>query len=202
MKIFCIGRNYAKHAHELNNKLPSEPLVFMKPQTALLKNGQDFYYPSFTNDLHYECELVLKIGKNGKAIHPQFALDYVTEVTVGIDFTARDIQDQLKEKGHPWEKAKAFDFSAPIGKFIPAMHLDWKNIHIGLEKNKTIVQQGNTKDLLFSIPELIVHISQYFTLQTGDLIFTGTPEGVGAVNIGDQLTGYLNKQQLLSVSIQ
>ena len=203
MKIFCIGRNYANHAKELNNDIPDQPLVFMKPQTALLKPNEAFHYPDFTKDLHHECELVLKIGKNGKHINPKFAFDYISEVTVGIDFTARDIQSELKKKGHSWEIAKAFDKAAPIGEFIPASSIsDWENINIELKINDEQKQIGSTAQLLFPIPTLIAHISKYFTLQTGDLIFTGTPEGVGPVKINDHLEGFLNNEKLLDFVIQ
>ena len=203
MKLFCIGRNYAKHAEELNNKIPDEPLVFMKPPTALLKPKQQFFYPDFTSDLHHEIELVVKIGKNGKHIQPKFAFDYVNEVSVGIDFTARDIQQKLKEKGHSWEIAKAFDQSAPIGKFISAKEIEhWESIQIELRVNGKVKQSGNTSQLLFPIPYLIHYISTFFTLQTGDLIYTGTPSGVGPVSINDHLEGFLNNQKLLDLVVQ
>lgn len=203
MKIFCIGRNYAKHAEELNNEVPDQPLVFMKPPTALLKPGQPFYYPNFTSDLHHECELVLKVAKNGKHIKPDFALDYISELTVGIDFTARDLQNQLKEKRHSWEIAKAFDQAAPIGKFVSSSTItDWDDITIELMVNGESKQKGNTQLLLFNIPYLIHYISTYFTLQTGDLIFTGTPAGVGPVQINDHLEGFLNSEKLLNLKIQ
>lgn len=203
MKIFCIGRNYADHAKELNNKVPSKPLIFMKPQTALVKNNEAVYYPQFTENLHYECELVLKIGKNGKSINEKFALDYISEVTVGIDFTARDLQSQLKEKGHSWEIAKAFDNSAPVGKFVPASQItDWATVDFELQINGETKQHGNTKDLIFPVPYLISYISKFFTLQTGDLIFTGTPVGVGPVKIGDQLVASLQGEKMLDFSIK
>lgn len=203
MKIFCIGRNYANHAKELNNAIPSQPLVFMKPQTALLKNNQDFYYPDFTKELHHEVELVLKVGKNGKHVSEQFAMSYISEVTVGIDFTARDLQKTLKEKGHSWEIAKAFDHSAPIGEFLPASEInDWNAVQIDLRVNDELKQQGSTAQLLFPIPKLIQHISTYFTLQKGDLIFTGTPEGVGEVHINDTLSARLNGQELLKFNVK
>lgn len=203
MKIFCIGRNYEKHAKELNNQIPDKPLVFMKPSTALLKNGSDFFYPNFTKDLHHECELVLKVGKNGKHIKEKFAFEYISEITVGIDFTARDVQTELKQKGHSWEIAKAFDHSAPVGDFISVPpDFDWRNINIKLEKNSETVQQGNTKNLIFPIPYLLAHISTFFTLQKGDLIFTGTPEGVGPVQIGDRLTASLNNKKLLEFDVK
>lgn len=203
MKIFCIGRNYKKHIEELKNDMPKNPLIFMKPQTALLKNNEAFYYPNFSNEIHYECELVLKIGKNGKKISPKFATSYIKEYTVGIDFTARDLQNQLKEKGHPWEIAKAFDHSAPVGEFISAeTNTDWSSISFQLEKNSEIVQQGNTSDLIFDIPTLISHISNYFTLQTGDLIFTGTPAGVGKIEIGNHFVASIQNKKLLDFVVK
>lgn len=202
MKIICIGRNYVNHAKELNNPVPKQPLVFMKPQTALVKNNRDFYYPEFTEDLHYEAEIVLKICKNGKHIQEKFAHKYFQEITIGIDFTARDVQSRCKAKGHPWEIAKAFDHSAPIGEFISIENIDTSAIPFSLTKNDEIVQNGNTKDLIFPFATLISYVSKYFTLQTGDLIFTGTPAGVGAVNIGDTLEGFIGSQKLLECKIK
>lgn len=203
MKIFCIGRNYADHAKEMNSKVPDQPMVFMKPPTALVKNNEAVYYPSFTENLHYECELVVKIGKNGKSIDEKFALDYVSEISVGIDFTARDVQAKCKEKGHPWELAKAFDQSAPIGLFKPASIVsDWDNINFHLDINGERKQTGNTKDLIFTVPHLIHYISQFFTFQTGDLIYTGTPVGVGPVKIGDQLVASLEGEEMLSFEVK
>ncbi len=203
MKIFCIGKNYAKHAQEMNSAVPDQPVIFMKPQTSLVRDNHEVYYPDFTNSLHFECELVVKIAKNGKSISPSFAMDYVSEVTVGIDFTARDLQLELKNNGYPWEISKAFDHSAPIGSFIPATDIsDWNAIEIALDVNGERKQTGNTKDLVFDIPTLIAHVSKYFTLQTGDLLFTGTPEGVGPVAIGDQLQASLNGQSLLDFHVR
>jgi len=203
MKIFCIGRNYADHAKEMNSNVPSKPMIFMKPPTALVKNNEAVYYPSFTENLHYECELVIKIGKNGKSIDEKFALDYISEVSVGIDFTARDIQAKCKEKGHPWELAKAFDYSAPVGKFLPASTVsDWDNISFHLDINGERKQTGHTKDLIFTVPHLIHYISQFFTFQTGDLIYTGTPAGVGPVKIGDRLVASLEGEELLGFEIR
>jgi len=192
MKIICIGRNYAKHAKELGNKIPTKPLVFMKPGSALLVNGKPFYYPEFTKDLHYELELVLKISKNGRHIQPEFAKDYYQEIGLGIDFTARDLQRQCKEKGHPWEIAKAFDHSAVIGKFVnlKTATIDG-HFEFYLNKNGEKVQHGFTKDLIFPFDDLIVYVSKYFKLQKGDYIYTGTPAGVGPVAIGDELEGVL-----------
>lgn len=203
MKIICIGRNYAEHAKEMNAPVPSEPVVFLKPDTALLKSDADFYYPEFTKDLHHEIELVIKICKQGRHIAPEFAHRYYEEIGIGIDFTARDIQAKCKEKGLPWEKAKAFDHSAPLGSFVHKSALEpLNNIAFRLDKNGATVQEGNTKDLLFSFDTLIAHVSEYFTLKVGDLIFTGTPEGVGPVQIGDVLEGYIGRTKMLSLRIK
>lgn len=204
MKIICIGRNYANHAKELNSEIPKEPVFFMKPDSALLPKKSPFYYPNFTKDLHYEIEIVVKINKLGKNIAPQFAHTYYDEIGLGIDFTARDIQKECKNKGLPWEKAKAFDFSAPVSqKFISKSKFNnIQNINFTLKKNNEFVQIGNTKDMLFSIDELIVYLSQFMTLKIGDLIFTGTPEGVGPVSIGDQLTGYIEDQEMINIPIK
>lgn len=204
MKIICIGRNYAEHAKELGNAVPDEPVVFMKPASALLVNGKPFYYPEFTQNLHYECEVVLKIAENGKAIQPKFASKYIKEVGLGIDFTARDLQDKLKSKGQPWELAKAFDGSAVVGDFIPleeARSADG-NLRFQLHKNGQLVQDGNTADLIFSFEYLICYVSKYFKLNIGDLIFTGTPAGVGPVQIGDLLEGQMTGKQLLQCEIK
>ncbi|MEY3050850.1 MAG: hypothetical protein RLY31_635 [Bacteroidota bacterium] len=194
MKIICIGRNYAEHARELNNPVPSNPVVFMKPSTALLANEKPFYYPDFTKDLHHELEIVLKISKNGKAVAPAFADGYFEEIGLGIDFTARDVQEQLKKKGHPWELAKAFDHSAVVGDFVPRSSVSAAdgNISFSLRKNGTLVQRGDTRDMLFGFRDLVVYISKYFKLMKGDLIFTGTPAGVGPVLPGDVLEGYVD----------
>jgi acylpyruvate hydrolase len=192
MKIICIGRNYAKHAKELNNEVPDHPMIFMKPPSALLVNNKPFYYPEFTKDLHYELEIVLKIGKNGKHVQPEFAHQYYSEVALGIDFTARDIQAQCKKKGHPWEIAKGFDNSAVLSPFVSIDQLNAKAIEFELHKNGKKVQHGNTKDLIFSFDDIIVYASKFFKLQMGDLIYTGTPEGVGPVKIGDKLEGFLH----------
>jgi len=192
MKIICIGRNYAEHAKELNNPVPESPVVFMKPPSAMLVNGKPFYYPDFTKDLHYECEVVLKICKNGRHIQPEFAAEYYDQIGLGIDFTARDVQDQLKKKGHPWEIAKGFDGSAVMGGFLPLSDIpDRSAIEFQLKKNGEVVQHGNTRDLLFPFEAIIVYVSKYFKLQVGDYIFTGTPAGVGPVQIGDKLEGFL-----------
>jgi 2-keto-4-pentenoate hydratase/2-oxohepta-3-ene-1,7-dioic acid hydratase in catechol pathway len=203
MKIICVGRNYADHAKELKNEVPSEPVIFMKPKNALLQNNHPFYYPEFTDNLHYECELVLRICKNGKHIQEKFADKYYDQLGVGIDFTARDLQDKQKQKGLPWEIAKAFDNSAVVGQFIPITpELDKKDINFCLYKNKQIVQQGNTKDLLFTFDFLIAYISKYFTLNIGDLVFTGTPAGVGPVEIGDKLEAFIENDSLLEFDIK
>jgi len=192
MKIICIGRNYADHAKELNNPVPQQPVVFMKPPSALLVNNKPLYYPEFTKELHYEVELVLKIGKNGRHVQPEFAEGYYPEIGLGIDFTARDLQQRCKEKGHTWEIAKGFDGSALISNFLPIEQCNRQAIEFSLRKNGEEVQHGNTKDLLFGFDKLIVYLSQFFKLQMGDLIYTGTPPGVGPVQIGDHLEGFLH----------
>ncbi|MCB9294220.1 MAG: fumarylacetoacetate hydrolase family protein [Lewinellaceae bacterium] len=206
MKIICIGRNYAEHAKELNNPVPSRPVVFMKPASALLVNNKPLYYPEFTRDLHYEVEVVLKIAKNGRHVQPEFAGGYYKEVSLGIDFTARDLQQELKEKGQPWEVAKGFDGSAVLGRFISLDKLDRQAIEFELKKNGEAVQHGNTRDMLFSFEEIIVYVSRFFKLQMGDLIFTGTPAGVGPVQIGDTLEGFIHTKtevrQLFSCQVK
>lgn len=193
MKIICIGRNYIDHAKELNNPVPSKPLVFMKPSSALLINNKPLYYPEFTKNLHYEAEIVLKIAKNGKHVQKAFAPNYVTEIGIGIDFTARDIQSQLKEKGHPWEIAKGFDGSAALSPFIPISSVDRNAVEFKLTKNNEVVQSGNTKDMIFSFEHIITYVSSYFKLNIGDLIYTGTPAGVGEVAVGDVLEGFIKQ---------
>lgn len=201
MKIICIGRNYAEHAKEMKAELPKEPVFFMKPETALLKE-EDFYFPDFTKELHHEIELVLKICKVGKSIKPEFADKYYNEIGLGIDFTARDLQANCKAKGLPWEIAKAFDNSAPLGGFVNKQDLDLNNINFSLTINGQTKQVGNSKDLIFNFNQVIAHVSQYITLKVGDLIYTGTPEGVGPVAIGDKLEGYLNGHKLLNLNIK
>ncbi len=201
MKIICIGRNYVNHISELGNEKPEEPVVFLKPDTALLKEA-DFYLPEFSNDVHHEIEVVVKINKVGKYIEPKFAHKYYNEISVGIDFTARDIQQKLKEKGLPWEKAKAFDNSAVVGDFIPIADFDVDNLEIELLKNGISQQRGNTSQMIWKINELIAYVSQYFTLKTGDLIFTGTPSGVSRVETDDILEGFLNRKQLFKINIK
>ncbi|NOQ71667.1 MAG: 2-hydroxyhepta-2,4-diene-1,7-dioate isomerase [Crocinitomix sp.] len=202
MKIICIGRNYSDHAKEMNSPIPEEPLFFMKPDTALFRET-NFYYPEFTSDLHHEVELVVKISKVGKHISVKNAPNYYSAIGLGIDFTARDLQKQCKAQGLPWEKAKAFDNSAVISQqFISKEELDLGNINFSLSKNNTTIQSGNSADMLFHIDELISHVSKFVTLKTGDLIYTGTPEGVGPVQIGDELSGYLNGNLMFSVKIK
>jgi 2-keto-4-pentenoate hydratase/2-oxohepta-3-ene-1,7-dioic acid hydratase in catechol pathway len=203
MKVIAVGRNYAEHAKELNNPVPVSPVIFMKPDTAVLKDNKPFYLPDFSEEIHHEIEIVLKISKEGKHISEKFAGNYFEEIGLGIDFTARDIQQRHKEKGLPWELAKSFDNSAPISSFIPkGNYQDIYNLNFKLDINDLTVQQGNTKDLLFSFEQLIVFISQYITLKKGDLIFTGTPAGVSKINIGDRLTGYLENEKLLDFEIK
>lgn len=202
MKIFCVGRNYAKHAKELNNAVPSSPLIFMKPKTALLPNGLTFYYPEFSNDIHYEGEIVIRISKSIKSLEPSRVKDFIDGVSVGIDFTARDIQAKCKEKGHPWELAKSFDFSAAIGDFVD---LDLEQIsksEIKVLKNGEQVQHGSAQDMIFDIPTLVSFISHRFTLHRGDLIYTGTPAGVGPITKGDVFEIYLNDKRLLVTDIK
>lgn len=203
MKIIAIGRNYVDHAKELNNAIPSKPVFFMKPETALLQKNRPFYYPEFSKDIHYEAEIVIKISKIGKYVEEQFAHRYYDEIGIGIDFTARDLQQEQKEKGLPWEVAKAFDHSAPIGTFVKLS--DYNNIqdiHFSLDINGNKVQDGHTKDMLFSVDKIIAYISQFVSLKIGDLIFTGTPAGVGKVNIGDRLKASIEGKELLNFEIK
>jgi 2-keto-4-pentenoate hydratase/2-oxohepta-3-ene-1,7-dioic acid hydratase in catechol pathway len=203
MKIIAIGRNYAEHAKELNNPVPSVPVIFMKPDTALLKDNKPFYHPDFSQDVHYEIELVLKISKEGKYIQEKYAADYFDEAALGIDFTARDIQSRHKEKGLPWELAKGFDGSAPVSNFVPKTNFaDLYNLNLKLDINGETRQNGNTKNVLFSFERILAFVSQYITLKKGDLIFTGTPEGVGRVNVGDHLEGYLENEKLLDFYVK
>ena len=204
MKIICIGRNYCEHARELNNEIPKEPVIFMKPDSALLRNNEPFYIPDFSRDVHYECELIVRIKRLGKNIEARFANRYYDEIGLGIDFTARDLQNKLKEKGLPWEKAKAFDCSAVISAdFIPVPDLpELKSIKFQLKKNGEIVQHGDSALMLFSVDELISQVSTYFTLKIGDLIYTGTPAGVGPVAVGDRLEGFLEGQKMFDFEIK
>ena len=203
MKIICIGRNYANHAKEMNSPIPNVPMFFMKPDTALLPKKNPFFYPSFTNDLHYECEIVVRINKLGKNIAEKFAHEYYDEIGLGIDFTARDLQQKCKENGHPWEIAKAFEHSAPMSdKFLNKNNLSMENLNFFLYKNGELVQHGNTKDMIFNIDKLIAYISQFMTLKIGDLLFTGTPEGVGPVQIGDILKGKIEDTDMFTLKIK
>ncbi|MFL9485271.1 fumarylacetoacetate hydrolase family protein [Chitinophagaceae bacterium LWZ2-11] len=203
MKIFCVGRNYSEHAKELGNEVPEEPVIFMKPKSALLQSHTPFYYPEFSNELHYEAEIVLRISKNGKYIREDQAAKYYNAITLGIDFTARDIQAELKKKGLPWEKAKAWDNSAVIGKWIDLTpELLKKPVLFSLQKNKEIVQKGNTKDMIFSFEAIVAHISNYFSLNIGDLVFTGTPAGVGECVVGDVLDGYIDQEKMFELEIK
>lgn len=204
MKIICIGRNYSEHIRELNSELPEEPVIFMKPDSALLRNNDPFYIPEFSRELHYECELVVRIKRLGSHIDTRFANRYYDEIGLGIDFTARDLQNKLKEKGLPWEKSKAFDRSAVISaEFLPKTCLpDMNAIKFELKKNGVTVQLGDSAMMLYPIDELISHVSKYFTLKIGDLIYTGTPSGVGPVTIGDQLEGYLEGTKMFDFEIK
>jgi len=202
MKIICIGRNYADHAKEMKSELPKEPVFFFKPDVAILR-GNRFYIPDFTKEVHYEVELVVKINKVGKYIDKKFAHTYYDEIGLGIDFTARDIQRECKAKGLPWEKAKAFENSAVLSKnFISKKELDLKNIHFSLTLNEQVVQKGNSANMIFTIDDIIAYISQFVTLKIGDLIYTGTPAGVGPVKIGDKLSGYIDQQKMFNVEIR
>lgn len=203
MKIFCIGRNYAEHAKELGNAIPDDPVVFMKPKNALLQPHMPFYYPEFTNELHYECELVLRISKNGKYIQDKGANKYYDAVTTGIDFTARDLQQELKTKGLPWEKAKSWDNSAVVGSWIPIGEIpDRTDIRFSFRKNGDVVQQGHSRDMIHSFDAIVSHISQFFSINIGDLVFTGTPAGVGEVVVGDELEAFLGDKSLLKLSVK
>ena len=203
MKIICIGRNYVKHIEELKNERPSEPVIFMKPDSAVLLKQHPFVIPEFSNDIHHEIELIVKINKVGKYIDTKFAHKYYDEISVGIDFTARDLQNELKTKGLPWEKAKSFDGSAVIGDFLPKSQFNsLENITFELTSNSKTVQKGNTDFMLWKIDELISYVSQYFTLKIGDIIFTGTPEGVAVVKSEDVLEGFLEGNKLFSIQIK
>jgi len=203
MKIICIGRNYVNHAKELGNAIASEPLFFLKPDTAIQPKGHPFFIPFFSNDIHYEVELVVRINKTGKHIKERFAHTYYSQIGLGIDFTARDIQQECKAKGLPWEKAKGFDGSAQISRtFIDKANLDLNNITFSLQKNDEQVQIGNSKDMCFNFDAIIAHISKFYTLKIGDLIYTGTPEGVGPVKAGDKLNGFIGEQEMFKVVIK
>ncbi len=203
MKIIAIGRNYIDHAKELNNPVPESPVIFMKPDTAILKDNKDFYFPDFSSDIHYECEVVFRICNEGKHVSAKFAHKYYDAVGLGIDFTARDIQSKHKEKGLPWELAKAFDNSAVISNLIPKEEFEnLADINFSLQKNGSAVQVGNTKDMIFDIDTLIVYISKFITLRKGDLIYTGTPAGVGPIAIGDKLEGYIDDKLMFTTQIK
>lgn len=202
MKIICVGRNYRKHAEELGNEVPEEPVLFMKADSSLMRQRDAFYIPDFSNDVHYEAEIVIRINRLGKRIQSKFAPKYYAQYTIGIDFTARDVQKKLKEKGLPWEKAKAFDSSAVCGDWLDVDGFDLTNLKFELTKNGEVVQSGNTKDMLYPINDLVEHASEYFTLKIGDLIFSGTPEGVGKVESGDVLEGFIEGKQILRVRVK
>ena len=203
MKIICIGRNYTNHIEELQNERPTEPVVFMKPDSAVLLKQHPFVIPEFTEDVHHEIEIIVKISKVGKYIEPKFAHKYYDEISVGIDFTARDLQNKLKAKGLPWEKAKAFDGSAVVGEFLPKSKFSsLENITFELTNNKKTVQKGDSSHMLWKIDELIAYVSQFFTLKIGDIIYTGTPEGVAAVKPDDVLEGFLEGQQLFRIQVK
>ena len=203
MKIICIGRNYADHAKEMKSELPTEPIFFMKPDTALVKEGSDIYLPEFSNEIHFECEVVIKINKAGKFIQKEFARNYYSEITLGLDLTARDLQTKCKEKGLPWEIAKAFDNSALISsKWISISDINFSDINFQFFQNGELKQNGFTKDMIFSVDELISYVSKFITLKTGDLIYTGTPAGVGPIQIGDKLEGILNGNKLFEFTVK
>ncbi len=203
MKIICIGRNYREHAKELNNAVPEKPVFFMKPDTALLQKNNPFFYPDFSKNVQYETEIVLKINRNGRHIEEQFAHKYFDEISVGIDFTARDLQAEQKKKGLPWEIAKAFDQSAPVGKFLPKSQFsDLNDINFSLKINGEIRQQGNTKNMMFGFDRIVSYISQFVSLKPGDLIFTGTPEGVGPIAIDDHFEVFIEQEKLLEFNVK
>ncbi|MDX2189697.1 MAG: fumarylacetoacetate hydrolase family protein [Bacteroidota bacterium] len=204
MNIFCIGLNYSEHIKEFDRAhLPEAPVIFMKPDTAILKDNEPFYYPAFSKNIHFEVEILVKIAKNGKNILPDFSYKYYNEIGVGIDFTARDLQSELKSKGMPWEISKGFNGSAPISKFVPKTNFkDVQNINFSLVKNGQLVQSGNTSDMISKVDQIIAHISTYFLLKQGDIIFTGTPKGVGPVQIGDKLECFIENQKMLECEIK
>lgn len=203
MKIICVGRNYAAHAHELANAVPDKPLIFLKPDTAVLRGNQDFYHPEFTQDLQWECEIVYRVAKEGKHVNRRFAAQYVDGIGLGIDFTARDLQEESKKKGHPWTLAKMFDHSAPISEFRDTRDFpDHKNLHFDLHVNGEVRQRGFSGSMIFPLEVLIEYITQYITLKKGDLIFTGTPEGVGKVQVGDHLQASLEGERLLNFYVR
>ena len=202
MKIICIGRNYVAHVKELGNEIPKEPVLFMKPDSAIFRQRDAFYIPDWTNEVHYEAEIVIKINRLGKNIEEKFAPKYYSQFTLGIDFTARDVQKNLKDQGLPWEKSKAFDQSAVLGEYLNVNDYSLDNLNFELKINGRVVQSGNTKSMIYTIPQIINHCSEFFTLKIGDLIFTGTPEGVGKVNAGDELEGFIEGKKILHVKIR
>ena len=203
MKIICVGRNYAEHIKELDNKKPNEPVLFLKPQTSIINKRQPFFIPSFSNEIHYELELIVKINRLGKFIQRKFSHKYYNEISLGIDFTARDVQLKLKNKGLPWEKAKAFDGSALVGSWVDKTKFqDLRNLNFSLNKNGKSVQIGNTSQMMWNFDELISEISKYFTLKIGDIIFTGTPSGVGKVNKGDNLEGFIEGKSSFVINVK
>ena len=201
MKIICIGKNYVNHAKEMGSEIPKEPLFFLKPDSAILPKKHPFFIPDFSKEIHYELELLIKIKKLGKHIGKKFASSYYSEIGLGIDFTARDLQNECKINGHPWEKAKAFDHSAVIGSAFYSIN-NLNEIHFELKKNGNLVQQGNANDMVFNFDDIINHVSKFMTLKIGDIIFTGTPEGVGPVKIGDYLEGFLNGNKIIDLNIK
>lgn len=203
MKIICVGRNYLEHARELNNPVPSQPMIFFKPDTSLVRDNKDIFYPAFTQDLHFECELVLRMGKEGKHIEESFVHDYIDGIGLGIDLTARDVQSQAKAKGHPWTLAKGFDASAPVSRFQdPADLPPIEELTFRCSINGEIRQEGQAIDMIFSVPTLISYITRHITLKKGDLVFTGTPEGVGPLGIGDHVEAWLGEEQLLDFHVK
>jgi 2-keto-4-pentenoate hydratase/2-oxohepta-3-ene-1,7-dioic acid hydratase in catechol pathway len=203
MKIICIGQNYKEHAKELNNPIPKVPVFFMKQESCIVRNNKPFYYPDFSEKIHYEVEIVFKIGRVGKRIEKKFASRYYSEIGLGIDFTARDLQEIARKAGLPWEISKAFDNSAPLSRFLPRKDFpDTNNIHFHLDLNGKTVQQSSTKDMIFPVDELISYVSQFITLKTGDLLFTGTPSGVGPVRVGDHLEGYIEDKKMMDFNIK
>jgi 2-keto-4-pentenoate hydratase/2-oxohepta-3-ene-1,7-dioic acid hydratase in catechol pathway len=202
MKIIAIGRNYAEHIKELQNERPEEPVVFLKPDTALLRDNAPFYYPDFSKDIHHEVEILLKISKEGKNIDPAFAHKYYEEIGIGIDFTARDLQQKCKTKGLPWEIAKAFNGSAPVSAFVPKAGYNLSDLDFSLRINGEIRQQGNTNLMLFNFDTIIAYVSKFFTLKTGDIVFTGTPQGVGPVQVGDRLEAFIQDKPMLSFEVK
>ena len=203
MKIICIGRNYHEHARELNNPVPDKPVFFMKPDSALVIRNRPFFYPDFSSDIHHEIEVVIKINRLGRSIEPRFASRYYSEIALGVDFTARDLQSECKKNGLPWEIAKGFDYSAPVSKFLPVESFeDVHKLDFHLDINGKRVQTGNTSEMIFSFEQVISYVSRFITLKTGDLIYTGTPAGVGPVSQGDRLTGYIQDKKMLDFPVK